>query len=90
MSTLMPKTPPHVYEPLPERVRSFAERHMPAHVVVAELEMRSARRELHRPVDPLSVEDIGDREDVIAMHRRADKTISSNPERMGSHLRSLA
>jgi hypothetical protein len=33
---------------------------------------------------------MGDREDVIALHRRADKTISSNPERMGSHLRSLA
>ena len=90
MSSLMPKTPPHVYEPLPDGVRSFAERHMPAHVVTAEQELQFAARELDRPCNPLSVEDIGDREDVIAMHRRADKTISSNPERMGSHLRSLA
>jgi hypothetical protein len=90
MSTLMPKTPPHVYEPLPERVRDFMVRNMPAHVRQAERELQCARRELHRPCDPLSVEDMGDREDVIAMHRRADKTISSNPERMGSHLRSLA
>ncbi|MFG2352648.1 hypothetical protein [Streptomyces sp. NPDC048521] len=86
----MPKTPPHVYEPLPSGVRAFAERHMPAHVVAAELAMQFAARELHRPVNPLSVEDMGDREDVLVMHRRADKTISSNPERMGSHLRSLA
>lgn len=88
--SLMPKTPSHVYEPLPSGVRAFAERHMPAHVVAAELEMHSADRELHRPCNPLSVEDVADREDVIAMHRRADKTVSSNPERMGSHLRSLA
>jgi hypothetical protein len=88
--SLMPKTPPHVYEPLPSGVRAFAERHMPAHVVTAEQEMQFAARELTRPVDPRSVDDVADREDVIVMHRRADKTISSNPERMGSHLRSLA
>jgi hypothetical protein len=86
----MPKTPPHVYEPLPERVRAFTESNMPPQVREAEQEMQFAARELRRPVDPLSVEDMGDREDVTAMHRRADKTISSNPERMGSHLRSLA
>lgn len=88
--SLMPKTPPHVFEPLPERVRDFMVRHMPKHVADAEQEMQFAARELRRPVNPLSVEDIGDREDVIAMHRRADKVISSNPERMGSHLRSLS
>jgi hypothetical protein len=88
--SLMPKTPPHVYEPLPTRVRDFAERHMPAHVRWAEQELQLADRELRRPVNPLSVEDIGDREDVIATRRAADKVISSNPERMGSHLRSLS
>lgn len=90
MSTLMPKTPPHVYEPLPTRVRDFMERNMPAHVRQAEQELQFAARELDRPCNPLSVEDMGDREDVIPMHRRADKVISSNPERMGSYLRSLA
>ncbi|MFF8590040.1 hypothetical protein ACF061_01130 [Streptomyces sp. NPDC015220] len=86
----MPTTEPPVYEPVPAGVRKFAERHMPAHVVAAEREMQFAARELGRAVDPLSVEDMADREDVIAMHRRADKVVSSNPERMGSHLRSLS
>ncbi|MEU4154732.1 hypothetical protein [Streptomyces antimycoticus] len=90
MSTIFPSLPPQVYEPVPSRVRALAERNMPADVRQAEQEMQFAARELHRPCNPLSVEDIGDREDVIAMHRRADKTISSHPERMGSHLRSLA
>ena len=90
MSTLMPKTPPHVYEPVSTRVRAFMERNMPAHVREAEQELQFAARELRRPVNPLSVEDIGDREDVIAMHRRADKVVSSNAERMGSYVRSLA
>lgn len=86
----MPKTPPHVYEPLPSQVRYFSERNMPAHVRQAEQELQLADRELHRPVNLLSVEDMGDREDVITMRRRADKVISSNPERMGSYLRSLS
>lgn len=86
----MPKTPPHVYEPLPSQVRDFMDRNMPEHVVEAERQMEFAARELRRPVDVLSVEDMGDREDVLAMHRSADKVISSSPERMGSHLRSLA
>lgn len=90
MSSLTPKTPPLVIEPLPARVRSFAARHMPKHVLTAECQMDVARRELRRPCDPLSVEDMGDREDVIAMHHAADKVVSSNPERMGSYLRSLS
>ncbi|CAL9663615.1 hypothetical protein SUDANB1_07101 [Streptomyces sp. enrichment culture] len=90
MSSLMPKTPPLVIEPLPQRVRDFAAKHMPKHVMEAECLMTFTRRELDRPVNPLSVEDMGDREDVIAEHRRADKVVSSNPERMGSYLRSLS
>jgi hypothetical protein len=87
---LIPKTSPLVIEPLPDRVRSFAARHMPKHVLEAECLMDIARRELRSPCDPLSVEDMGDREDVLAMHHAADKVISSNPERMGSYLRSLS
>jgi hypothetical protein len=86
----MPKTPPRVVESLPERVHRFAMRHTPKHVADAEFQMNFARRELRRPCDPLSVEDVGDREDVIAAHRAADKVISSNAERMGSYLRSLS
>jgi len=90
MTSLMPQTPPQVYEPVPSQVRDFAERNMAPVVREAEQAMQFASRELGRPVDPRSVEDIGDREDVLAMYRAADKTISSHPERMGSHLRSLA
>ncbi|NEA52343.1 hypothetical protein [Streptomyces sp. SID10815] len=86
----MPRTQPHVYEPVPTAVRAFSERHMPTQVVAAEREMQFAARELNRPCDPLSVEDMGDREEAFAMYRRADKVVSSHPERMGSHLRSLS
>lgn len=90
MSRLMPKTPPLVIEPLPAKVQSFAVRHMPRHVMEAEGLLTFTRRELERPCDPLSVEDMGDREEILAMRHAADKVVSSNPERMGSYLRSLS
>lgn len=59
-------------------------------VYEALLEMSFAERELRRTCNPLSVEDEGDRQEALAMFARADKTVSSHPERMGSHLRSLS
>lgn len=82
--------PSAVIVPAPVAVVVFKALHMPEHVVEAELLMDDAERELRRPCGPLSVEDLGDRETALAMYARAAKTVSSNPERMGSHLRSLS
>lgn len=82
------KTPPPF--PSPAAVGAFKFRHMPEHVVTAELLLDDAARELARPCSPLSVEGLGDRETALAMYATADKTLSSYPERMGSHLGSLS
>jgi hypothetical protein len=76
--------------PSPAAVGAFKALHMPEHVVEAELLMDDAARELLKPCSPLSVEDLGDRETALGEYARADKTVSSNPERMGSYLRSLS
>jgi hypothetical protein len=79
-----------VIAPSPAAVGAFKALHMPERVVEAELLMDDAARELRKSCSPLSVEDMGDRETALAMYARADKTVSSNAERMGSYLRSLS
>ncbi|MGW5173211.1 hypothetical protein ACWERY_02435 [Streptomyces sp. NPDC004082] len=63
--------------PVPAAVGVFKALHGPRHVVEATLRKDDAERELRRPVSPLSVEDLGDRETVLAEWHRADKILAA-------------
>ncbi|MFC5802741.1 hypothetical protein [Streptomyces formicae] len=96
MSTIFPSLPPIPTDPAPAAVSAFKMLHLPKGVAEAELLMDDAVRELRRPrqiefFGPLLCEsDENDRQTAQAMYAQADKTVSSYPERMGSHLRSLS
>ncbi|MFD7185546.1 hypothetical protein ACFV90_36990 [Streptomyces sp. NPDC059904] len=62
----------------------------PEPVLAAIYDVDDAERELARFRAPLSIEDQGDRESVLAIHAKASKTLARIPARLGSHLRSLA
>ena len=66
---------PHI--PTPDGVRYFQARQLPASVREAAAAADRAELELGRPVSPLSVEDLGDRETVLAEWHRADKTLAA-------------
>ena len=63
--------------PVPAAVGMFKAAHGPQHVVEATLRKDDAERHLARPVSPLSVEDLGDRETVLAEWSRADKILAA-------------
>lgn len=67
--------------PTPEAVRYFYARLLPAHVREAAANADRAELYLGCPVSPLSVEDWGDRETVLAQWHRADKTLAATPLR---------
>lgn len=67
--------------PTPDAVRYFAAQHLPAAVVEANALSLDAERVLRRPMSPLSVEDLGDRETVLAEWHRADKRLGCLPLR---------
>lgn len=96
MSTIFPSVPPIPLVPAPEAVAVFKLAHQPEVLAEAEILMCDAERELRRPRpieffgSLLCVEDEGDRETALSMYAKADKTVSSRPERIGSHLRSLS
>jgi hypothetical protein len=63
--------------PIPDAVRYFSARHLPAHVREAAVTADRAELYLGCPVSPLSVEDWGDRETVLAQWHRADKVLAA-------------
>jgi hypothetical protein len=63
--------------PTPDGVRYFQARQLPAPVRKAAAAADRAELELGRPVSPLSVEDLGDRETVLAEWHRADKVLAA-------------
>ena len=67
--------------PVPAAVGMFNAIHSPQHVVEATLRKDDAERELRRLRFPLSVEDRGDRETVLAEWHRADKVLAATPLR---------
>ncbi|WP_171117889.1 MULTISPECIES: hypothetical protein [unclassified Streptomyces] len=69
--------------PTPEAVHLFAARLTRPHVIEAALAMDDAERVLSRPMSPLSVEDWGDREIVLADWHRAKKVLASTALRPG-------
>jgi hypothetical protein len=67
--------------PTPEAVSYFAARLLPDHVREAAATADRAELYLGCPVSPLSMEDLGDRETVLAQWHRADKTLAAAPLR---------
>lgn len=67
--------------PTPDAVRYFSARLLPAPVREAAANADRAELYLGCPVSPLSVEDLGDRETVLAQWHRADKTLAATPLR---------
>ncbi|MPY47065.1 hypothetical protein [Streptomyces acidicola] len=63
--------------PTPDAVRYFSSRQLPRAVREAASAADRAELELGRPVSPLSVEDLGDRETVLAHWHRADKVLAA-------------
>ncbi|MFE2832262.1 hypothetical protein ACFXI6_14610 [Streptomyces mirabilis] len=63
--------------PAPLAVGRFAAALTPKHVMDAVRLIDDAERHLARPVSPLSVEDLGDRETVLAEWSRADKILAA-------------
>ena len=63
--------------PAPAAVGMFKAAHGPQHITEATLLKDDAERVLRRPVSPLSVEDLGDRETVLAEWHRADKVLAA-------------
>ncbi|MFF5473399.1 hypothetical protein [Streptomyces achromogenes] len=63
--------------PTPDAVRLFSARQLPAHVREAASNADRAELYLGCPVNPLSVEDWGDRETVLAQWHRADKVLAA-------------
>ncbi|MDX3549543.1 hypothetical protein PV724_44520 [Streptomyces europaeiscabiei] len=63
--------------PTPDAVRYFSFRQEPEHVREAAATADRAELYLGCPVSPLSVEDWGDRETVLAQWHRADKTLAA-------------
>lgn len=61
----------------PDAVRRLHAAHLPPPVLEAVLTTDLAERELNRPISPLSTEDIGDRETVLALWHQADKILSA-------------
>lgn len=67
--------------PTPDAVLYFSFRLQPAEVRKAAQNADRAELYLGCPVSPLSVEDWGDRETVLAQWHRADKTLAATPLR---------
>lgn len=63
--------------PVPAAVGIFKALHSATRVVEATLRKDDAERVLRRPVSPLCVEDLGDRETVLAEWHAADKTLAA-------------
>lgn len=63
--------------PTPEAVSYFSTRLLPEHVREAAANADRAELYLGCPVSPLSVEDWGDRETVLAQWHRADKVLAA-------------
>ncbi|MFD8008148.1 hypothetical protein [Streptomyces mirabilis] len=63
--------------PAPPAVGRFAAARTPKHVLDAVRTLDTAELELARPCSPLSVEDVGDRETVLAEWSRADKVLAA-------------
>lgn len=63
--------------PTPDSVRYFSARLLPTEVREAAANANRAELYLGCPVSPLSVEDWGDRETVLAQWHRADKVIAA-------------
>ncbi|GGM05830.1 hypothetical protein GCM10010099_22490 [Streptomyces cinereus] len=63
--------------PTPDAVRYFQAGLLPASVREAATAADRAELELGRPISPLSVEDLGDRETVLAKWHQADKVLSA-------------
>ncbi|SDL29104.1 hypothetical protein [Streptomyces indicus] len=75
---------------IPDAVAMFRAQHLPTGVYDAVVQMADVERGYKRLRPLASVEDQGDREELLAVYAAADKTVSSHAERIGSHLRSLA
>lgn len=67
--------------PTPDAVRRFSASQLPAHVREAASNADRAELYLGCPVSPLSVEDWGDRETILAQWHRADKVLAATPLR---------
>lgn len=67
--------------PAPLAVGRFAAARTPESVLNAVRTLDTAELDLGRPISPLSVEDLGDRETVLAEWHRADKTLAATPLR---------
>ncbi|MFI9244212.1 hypothetical protein ACIGXF_16845 [Streptomyces sp. NPDC053086] len=67
--------------PTPDAVRYFSASQLPAHVREAAADADRAELYFGCPVSPLSVEDWGDRETVLAEWHRADKQLGRLPLR---------
>lgn len=67
--------------PVPAAVGMFKAVNGPQHVTEATLLKDDTERELRRFRGPLSVEDQGDRETVLADRHRADKVLAASPLR---------
>lgn len=76
--------------PMPDAVASFRAQYLAPGVFEAMVQMADAERRVKRLRPLTSVEDRGNREGVLVLHRTADKVVSSHAERVGSHLRSLS
>jgi hypothetical protein len=63
--------------PTPDAVRLFSARQLPAHVREAAATADRAELYLDCPVSPLSVEDWGDRETILAQWHHADKVLAA-------------
>jgi len=63
--------------PTPDAVRRFSADQLPAHIREAASNADRAELYLGCPVSPLSVEDWGDRETILAEWHKADKTLSA-------------
>ncbi|MEU0818862.1 hypothetical protein [Streptomyces mirabilis] len=63
--------------PAPLAVGRLAAALTPKHVMDAVRLIDDAERHLYRPCSPLSVEDLGDRETVLAEWSRADKVLAA-------------
>lgn len=67
--------------PAPLAVGRLAAARTPKHVMDAVRTLDTAELHLARTCSPLSVEDLGDRETVLAEWHRADKTLAATPLR---------
>lgn len=76
--------------PVPPAVEQFVYRSLPESTLTAMFDLVDAKRELGRVSLPLSVEDEGDRESVLAVCAVADKVLCSVPCRITAATGSLS